>query len=208
VYACAGLAADAPQAGSPGGSRHSRHQHGRHLAEALLPPLESEIIASYQPSHRDPSTITVAEAFALHSRPNAPRTILLDFDGHTTTGVNVCVCGGGVAGAVCRAQEQRHACAMNLKCLQLSSCLHMHKRALHPRAAGTAWNTNTLPKIVTPPFDKVCVCSMGARAPADSMACSAVSCAEHRACMCGGGWQIARERVSGQGCMCLDAPRL
>ena len=31
-------------------------------------------------------SLTVAQAFNLHSRPNSPRKIFLDFDGHTTTG--------------------------------------------------------------------------------------------------------------------------
>lgn len=38
-----------------------------------------------QPSTPD-AVISKADAFSLHSRPNAAKKILLDFDGHTTTG--------------------------------------------------------------------------------------------------------------------------
>jgi hypothetical protein len=48
----------------------------------LLPPPVSP---SPQPSSPD-TPLTVAQTFALHSRPNATRKILLDFDGHVTTG--------------------------------------------------------------------------------------------------------------------------
>ena len=51
-------------------------QH-QQLYLAVLPVL--------QPSMPDVA-ITVAQAFSLHSRPNATRKILLDFDGHVTTG--------------------------------------------------------------------------------------------------------------------------
>lgn len=40
---------------------------------------------SLQPSSPD-TLLTVAQTFTLHSRRNATRKILLDFDGHVTTG--------------------------------------------------------------------------------------------------------------------------
>lgn len=46
---------------------------------------EAEIASATAPSAVDP-TVTVVQAFSLSSRPSATRKIVLDFDGHITTG--------------------------------------------------------------------------------------------------------------------------
>lgn len=61
---------------------------GRTAPEGLVFPQRPESAALtaqalLEPAADDPDT---SQAFLLHSRPSAPRTLFLDFDGHTTTG--------------------------------------------------------------------------------------------------------------------------
>lgn len=56
----------------------------QYVCEALIPQA-SEITSGLLPSDPDPS-LTLAGVLSLHSRPGASKVILLDFDGHVTTG--------------------------------------------------------------------------------------------------------------------------
>lgn len=72
----------------------------QYVCEALIPQASETTYFTSQllPSDPDP-TVTLEGVLSLHSRPGASKVILLDFDGHVTTGrLQVCSCSSSGVG--------------------------------------------------------------------------------------------------------------
>lgn len=97
----------------------------------------------WQPSTPD-APITQAQAFSLHSRPNATRKIVLDFDGNSVKQLRV--------------QHTPHT-AGRMPCCLCADTARMHHFPSCPAGCvttGTAWNAQKgMPTITTKPYDKV-----------------------------------------------------
>lgn len=167
VYACEGIADPDPSQILVGASEplpasqrrlHSHgdghdhgHSHGHvhsHGAGHGLPGLPRALKWTAA-SAAVPDTSATTDAFTLHSRPGAPKVILLDFDGHVTTGE--VACGRATLRPTLPLAHCMPPAAASTLCLTLPAA---HSRCLFP-LAGTSWNSgyNGGSAITTPRYD-------------------------------------------------------